>query len=224
MSLKRPYLTPGELIETGTNPNDLRYDLMKGVLVPAIFVRGEHLRISFAGGSPTLQIGGDSQAQREKLEGMFYLQRPLQTAPLDAVFSFITTEERPTDASTWWQLPAEMALEEVIEKAVIYRSQLPEETKSEQKGARYSSKERASHQKLITAMAICAYRFDPASGRSEAFKDVFDDADSVGLHLDLDTVRTRIKEAAAEVLAANWKEARAKHVPNGGGRAAALAA
>lgn len=60
-----------------------------------------------------------------------------------------------------------------------------------------TSTEKASMLKLIAAMAIAGYKFDPTSTRNEATQDIADDLDRLGIGLDLKTVRKWLKEACS---------------------------
>lgn len=57
-------------------------------------------------------------------------------------------------------------------------------------------KERESLLKLIIAMAVEGYGHDPRAGRSTTASEIVGDLDKLGLHLDPDTVRKWLREAA----------------------------
>lgn len=218
--MSRPFLTMREMIEQGTDENDLRWKLIEGEIAPAVFVSGDYARVQFRDGVPTLSIGENGSA--EKVRGMFFLQRPIQTAPLDAAFSFFTEDEKPTDASRWWQLGEEMCLEHVIREAVVYKSQLPKQSRDEPKAL--SAKERSSLHRMLVAMAIEGYVFDPKASRSETPGEIAKDVRRLGMDIDADTVRAHLKAAVSGELPSNWHTLRAAaDRPSAAGATAAAA-
>lgn len=58
-----------------------------------------------------------------------------------------------------------------------------------------TNSEKASMLKLIAAMAIEQYSYDPAAARNEAVPNISDDLDRLGISLDLKTIRKWLKEA-----------------------------
>ncbi len=58
------------------------------------------------------------------------------------------------------------------------------------------TRERETVLKLIIGMAVSGYRYDPKAARSDTVGDIVGDLDELGLHLDPDTVRKWLREAA----------------------------
>lgn len=58
-------------------------------------------------------------------------------------------------------------------------------------------KEKTSLLKMVIAMAKASYDFDPDQNRSKVAADIVQDAESLGISIDGDTVRKWLKEAAA---------------------------
>ena len=63
-----------------------------------------------------------------------------------------------------------------------------------------STKERNTLLKMVVAMAIKGYSYDPASAKSEAAKEIETDIDALGMSVSDDTIRKYLKEAVATVL------------------------
>jgi len=61
-----------------------------------------------------------------------------------------------------------------------------------------SSKERSSLLKMVIAMAVTKYGYDPKASRNPAAKDIADEIHARGMRLDEDTCRKRLREAADE--------------------------
>ena len=58
------------------------------------------------------------------------------------------------------------------------------------------ARERESLLKMVIAMAVLGYKYDPSANRSKAPQEIADDLTSLGLSLDVDTVRKHLKAAA----------------------------
>jgi len=68
---------------------------------------------------------------------------------------------------------------------------------SKEKGQKsLGNRERDTLLKLIIGMAIKGYGYNPAASKNTSIKEIADDLDSLGISLDVDTVRKWIKEAA----------------------------
>lgn len=61
------------------------------------------------------------------------------------------------------------------------------------------SQERKSLHKLVLAMAVSRYKYDPSAGYSTATAQIESDAAKIGLQISVDTVRKYLKLAAAEL-------------------------
>jgi hypothetical protein len=61
--------------------------------------------------------------------------------------------------------------------------------------AHLSTKERATAFKIILAMAVKGYCYDPAAHRNSATSDITNDVHSIGLTIDEDTVRKYLRDA-----------------------------
>ncbi|WP_435671603.1 hypothetical protein [Marivita sp.] len=69
---------------------------------------------------------------------------------------------------------------------------------------RMDGRERVTMTKLIAAMAIDGYGFNPKAKRSEIPKEIEDIADQLGLSVSRETIRKYLKEGS-ELLPENWK-------------------
>lgn len=58
------------------------------------------------------------------------------------------------------------------------------------------TRERETVLKLIIGMTVSGYGYNPAAARSDTVSEIVDDLDKLGLHLDPDTVRKWLREAA----------------------------
>jgi len=58
------------------------------------------------------------------------------------------------------------------------------------------ARERESLLKMVIAMAVCGYKYDPSAERSKIPQEIADDLEKSGLSLDVDTVRKYLKAAA----------------------------
>ena len=58
------------------------------------------------------------------------------------------------------------------------------------------TRERDTVLKLIIGMAVSGYGHDPKAARSDTVGDIVGDLDGLGLHLDPDTIRKWLREAA----------------------------
>jgi hypothetical protein len=61
-----------------------------------------------------------------------------------------------------------------------------------------NGKERNTLLKLISVMARSGYVYDPGSSRSSTVRDIAEDSRKLGLSIDEDTIRSKLKEAAAK--------------------------
>jgi len=59
-----------------------------------------------------------------------------------------------------------------------------------------TTRERSSLLKLVIGMAVVGYKYDPERDRNEAIKDIADDLDSLGIGMDVKTIRKWLREGA----------------------------
>ena len=95
------------------------------------------------------------------------------------------------------------ALSEVIEERNVAKARAAELQSKLDAGLpverAISSRERESLLKLVMGMAIACYKFDPKASRSTASSAIVSDLETVGIALDVDTVRKWLKAAADAV-------------------------
>ena len=60
----------------------------------------------------------------------------------------------------------------------------------------FHTKEKATLLKIIIAMAMKGYRYDPTAKRNESISEIKGDLNALGLNLDEDTIRNKLKESA----------------------------
>lgn len=59
-----------------------------------------------------------------------------------------------------------------------------------------TTRERSSLLKLVIGMAVIGYKYDPERDRNEAIKEIADDLDSLGIGMDVKTIRKWLREGA----------------------------
>ncbi len=116
-----------------------------------------------------------------------------------------------------WSFPAKMKeitrTNTVLDKAPDAKYQLPIENPAPDKEAINSTspkkdlttKERETLLKIILAAAIHGLDYDPQEKKSAVPKRLADKIESLGMRLDVDTVRNKLK-AASEFLPSDWKK------------------
>ena len=109
-------------------------------------------------------------------------------------------------------IPSDRAIQYILEKKIhceafenatapgIGRDSGKREVQARVASKSLGTRERTTLLKLIGAMAIKAYRYNPSASRNDAVPDIAKDLELVGAPLDQDTIRDKLREAA-DVLA-----------------------
>lgn len=104
-----------------------------------------------------------------------------------------------------WFLHLEMAMPKQLANKVIQFHSAPTELGPDEFSTEIASdddlgnRERNTLLKMIAAMAVEQYNYDPSAARSDVAKNIEHDLDSVGLHLDQKTINKWLKIAAKQI-------------------------
>lgn len=106
----------------------------------------------------------------------------------------ISTPGTPLEFLNWFEKVKFHVSEELMEGVLEIHA--PERTIQEDKlAAEFLPRERETLLKLVAAMAVKGYRFDPEAQRNQATADIQNDLDQLGISLDQKTILKWIREA-----------------------------
>jgi hypothetical protein len=94
--------------------------------------------------------------------------------------------------------------EAVSQECDVLKRELEELRSRQEKKQDLGPKERLTVKRLIIGMAVQGYKYNPKADRNSAPKEIADDLESLGISLDVDTVRKWLKESAEE-LPSDWQ-------------------
>jgi len=99
----------------------------------------------------------------------------------------------PADYLTWAKLNEFDVPTELAAEVARVQTLTPKRSSDKPLGTR----ERDTHLKIILGMAMGGYAYNPTASKSPTVREICDDFDRLGLNLDQETIRRKLKEAAA---------------------------
>lgn len=197
----REYLRVSELFarwRVDKAATDIHWAIMKGVLKPCIWVRGEYAELSLDGngGLELVEVAGAPVARA--VNAWCYPCNPTQVDAYELAYTHVC--DRSGEEPVYLALPEPLLLSDLIARGVVLMDALAEAEAAlkVQQEDELHGKERLTLYRLLVSSVCEQYGWDPAGERSTAVADLVRCSDAYGIPVSYNAAKEHLRRAWAK--------------------------